>query len=162
VTVQPDLTFLQGSALRALPFIRAMVAQGASANSIISQLKLGDTPLRRQTALDIISLLKGKGDLQNIIRLTSPNTPLPQEAHEPSVVNISSNYQYLVLAENTNAGIDAYVTVSSAVPLSANNIFAVAGTLFTGPGDYGITQSQYLGGTLSIEKATVGPEAPLP
>lgn len=139
-----------------------MVAQGASANSIISQLKLGDTPLRRQTALDIISLLKGKGDLQNIIRLAGPNTVLPPEAHSPSVVNIGSNYQYLVLAENTKAGTEAYVTVSSAVPLAVNAIFSVAGTLFTGPGDYGITQSEYLAGTLSIENATVGPEAPLP
>lgn len=160
--MQPDLTFLQGSALRALPFIRALVAQGYSGNSIIRQLRLGGTPLKTQTATDIISLLRGKGTLQNFIRLTGPNTPLPLEAHEPSVVNIGSNYQYLVLAENTKAGTEGYVTVSSAVPLSTNAIFAVAGTLFTGPGDYGITQSEYLAGTLSIEKATVGPEAPLP
>jgi hypothetical protein len=162
VMAQPLLDFLEGRARQVLPYLRKLVSQGLSSHDI--QLILGEfgLGLRRTVLLDIIAALKGARDVGRYIRLVGENTPIPLEGHAVAPVNLSNNYSYLVEVENGPVTVPEFVTVTSAIPLSANQIFSVA-TGILASGDSGELSDRELAAvTLAINEAQVSPSAPLP
>lgn len=129
---QPLLDFLTGRARTALPFLRAGVNQGLSPTEIIASLQAQGIPTaRRQTMLDIIAVLQGNAATRRTVRLLPPNEPIPAALHVTAVTNIKSLYQYTVRVTHPDLLTPQFLTVSSDVPLSRNNILADAQTMFT-------------------------------
>ena len=130
---EPLLDFLTGRAKAALPFLRGAVAQGLKPEQIIAALQASGIPtFRREVMLGIIAALENRADLARYLRIVPPTTPLPPEAHTVNVVyNQTDNYQYGVKIVDPASPAPTWVTVVSAIPLSASNIRAVAETMQT-------------------------------
>lgn len=147
IVAQPLLDFLTGSARAALPFLRSQVLQGISANQIISNLKDYGLSFQRQRVLDVIAALRGYADLPKYLRLVGGNTPLPYEAHVINIASQQANYNYVLKNENAPEGIPEYITVSSVVPLSVNNILALGRQKI-------FDQSRYQANAADLDKVT--------
>lgn len=157
----PALDFLTGRAREALPFLRGAIARGLSNAEILALKGIEFASFARQRMLDVIAILRqsvpvraGSPTLfQRYLRIVPPTTPLPIEAHAPSVTNLSSTYQYLVRADNLKTDEEFFITVSSAVPLSQVQINAVADTIFLGPTESGVGAAGRSQLATSIESA---------
>jgi hypothetical protein len=163
----PLLDFLEGRAKSALPFLRAGVKQGQSATQIIANLAPLNLTFRRQAMLDVIAALQGKitperkgGIEPPLTRLLGVNTPIPQDLHNPAVVNLNSNYQYVVNFAQEGVVTSDYLTVSSAVPLSIANI-KLLGSLIANTGYLADVEAPQVSPTdVGVIEANVSPTAP--
>ena len=154
---QPLLDFIVGRARAALPFLRGLVAQALNPTAIVNRLQEQGLSFRRQAMFDLIAALQNRAGVAQYLRITPPNTPLPTEAHALSVVNLRSNYQYVVEAVNPISGAQSYITVSSEIPLSQVQIQATADSVFLSYRDLGVREGEYELGSGRIIEANRDP-----
>ena len=116
------LSFLPPAARSAYGFIEQQVSKGLSANSIIANLKLEGLGVRRQTALDIISTLKGTGNAERFVRTYGPAAPIPAELHNTAVTNTIKTFTYRVKINNALPGMPSAINLGSNDPRSVNEL----------------------------------------
>jgi hypothetical protein len=127
----PELGPLPGRAGVALPFLRGAAKLGYSPARALQELITLGLSFRRQQTLDLYATLQGRADLERIARGIGENTVLPYDVHNEMQFKLGSNYQYVVEVEAPNLGTSEYITVSSAVRLTAAEIRRLAVRLAT-------------------------------
>lgn len=155
---QPLLDFLVGRARQALPYMRALAARGTNAGVALEILQQFDLGFQKQRFLDVYAALQNRADVNRYARLVGPNGILPPEAHTVAVTELTSNgqpvnYQYLLEVENGPIQAPEYITVSSQVPLSTNDIFSLGTSILSNPARYSLTQEELGQITLSLQEA---------
>lgn len=162
---QPLLDFLTGRARQALPYLRALAARGTQAGVALEILRSFDLGFQRQQFLDVYAALQNRADVNRYLRIVPPNTLLPPEAHTVAVTELTSqgrfvNYQYVLEVENEPLGAPEFITVSSQVPLSQNEILSLGTGVLNNPAAYDFSTDQLGKIQLSIAEANVSQRAP--
>ena len=131
---------LSKGARAAYPFIRGLAISqpNLSPTSIYDQLRAAGFPLRKQTTLDIVSLLRDKKDLPRFQRLFGSDAVLPDKLHNLSLVSFKGDarVQYLVGVKTSNPLIPDAVYINSRTNLSISDIFTEAMATLAG-GSFG-------------------------
>lgn len=156
----PLFDLLSGSARAALPFIEHLAAQKLSANAIIDTLQqeygLG---FQRAAALKVINAVKNKGDPAAWVKIAGENSPIPDEYHQISPTRMDVNYRYRIELQNSPDTFPDFTYVSSDVPLSANDIFSVAGTNIQEGGGSNPDNVDTSGITMILDDARYSPQS---
>jgi hypothetical protein len=153
---------LSRSARAAYPFIRGLAVSqpNLKATAIYDQLVEAGFPLRKQTTLDIVALLRNRGDLVRFERTFGSSAIIPDALHtlSPPGFKKGARVAYLVSLKSDNPLLPDAVYVTSRSNLSINQIIGgtlaiLAGDSF-GPGaDYQADQVSQM----TIEEARYAP-----
>jgi hypothetical protein len=131
---------LSKGARAAYPFIRGLAVSqpNLSPTAIYDQLRAAGFPLRKQTALDIVSLLRNKSDLPRFQRTFGSDAVIPDSLHNLSPVSFKggARVQYLVGIQSANPLIPDAVYINARSNLSINQVFTEALGTITG-GSFG-------------------------
>jgi len=127
----PALVDLLGrSAKAAYPFLRGLAVSKTtegkylySANEALDKLKEQFQPIRRDTGLTIIRVLREKADINDIVKLIGENTPIPEESHTLNPTKQTSRFLYVLNTDSVNPLIPDTIAVTSDTELSQNEIF---------------------------------------
>lgn len=157
---QPLLDFLVGRARQALPYMRALAARGTQPGIALEILKEFELGFQRQQFLDVYAALRNKADLNRYLRVVPANVTLPPESHAIAVTELTSagrpvNFQYTLELENEPLEAPEFITVSSQVPLSQNQILALGVGVLSDPSKYPFSTDQLGKIQLSIAQAEV-------
>jgi hypothetical protein len=154
-----ELSFLTGKAGEALPYLKGAAAEGLTPTAAIALLKGLNLTFNRQRMLDVYAALQARVDPERAARLVGQNVPLPQELHFTYPRQMSSDYEYVVEAVDEFAEPIGYVTISSSVPLAANEIRARGGLLFVTQSELYLEEEQQIPHSVSITEANVNASA---
>lgn len=157
---QPLLDFITGRARLALPYLRAAAKQGLSAAKAIDLLRPFNLTFNRQRMLDVYGVLLNRIDPSRVERLVGSATPFPVDLHTPAPTNINSNFQYVVSTLDLTSQEDEYLTVSSSVPLAADEIREMGALLFANGQYFENEQAPVRAGEVAIIEANVGQNVP--
>jgi hypothetical protein len=143
---------LTKGALQALPAITGFVNQGGMSNSaILSAVRAAGFGIRTQVGLDIINALQGNMTAARSIRLTNSSTPLNPANYGTAIGNLLRNFSYAVKITGETG--NRFVTVSSNVALSQDQILATAETYGSKYGDSSIGATVDMTVTDSLKSA---------
>jgi hypothetical protein len=131
----PLLDFLTGRAKQALPTLKGAAARGLSPTAALAELVPLNLTFNRQRMLDVYAALQPAVAPERAFRLAGQNVPLPYELHNNPPQQMIHNFEYVVEAVDEFSNPLGYLTVTSAVPLSGNEIRAQAGELFATQAD---------------------------
>jgi hypothetical protein len=157
-----ELGFLTGRAARALPYLQGAAAEGLSPTAALAILAPLNLTFNRQRMLDVYAALQARVEPERAARLVGQNVPLPQELHFTYPRQMLSDYEYVVEAVDEFLEPIGYVTISSSVPLAANEIRARAGLLFTTQSENYLEEEDQVPAAISITEANVNATAPKP
>lgn len=157
---QALIDYLTGKARAAFPTIAALAETAKSAQEIVSELRAAGLGFRNQNMLDIVAVLRNKADYNRYVRTFGENAPIPTSLHTPSVTTTDKNFSYLVELQNAPETLPEFVTVTSDVALSANDIFATATSFLSNDRYNEFDESQLSQITLDIQEARYSPNSP--
>jgi hypothetical protein len=127
---------LPKGARAAYPFIRglALSQPNLSATAIYNRLADAGFPLRKQTTLDIVALLRNRGDLVRFQRTFGSTAIIPDSLHTLSPVGFQkgARVQYLVGIQSDNPLIPDAIFVNSRTNLSINDVLGGALAILAG------------------------------
>jgi hypothetical protein len=154
-----ELSFLTGRAAQALPTLQGAAAEGLTPTAALALLTPLNLTFNRQKMLDVYASLQARVDPERAARLVGQNVPLPQELHFTYPRQMISDYEYVVEAADEFAEPIGYVTISSSVPLAANEIRARAGLLFVTQSELYLEEENQIPHAVSITEANVNASA---
>lgn len=153
------LSTLSKGARAAYPFLRSLAATNRSAQSILDEIASQGISIRRQTGLDLIALLRDKGDITRFQRTFGENATIPGSLHRVAPLTFSggAKYQYLVGTNSANPNIPEAIYVNSATPLTSNQIYGLAGSSFRYEQDSGMSSEDLTDVVFTIDDARYAP-----
>jgi hypothetical protein len=157
-----ELSFLTGRAGEALPYLKGAAAEGLTPTAAIALLKGLNLTFNRQRMLDVYAALQARVDPERAARLVGQNAPIPQELHFTPPQQMLANYEYVVEAVDEFAEPIGYVTISSSVPLAANEIRARGGLLFVTQSEVYLEEEDQIPHAVTIVEANVNASVPKP
>ena len=127
---------LSKGARAAYPFIRGLAISqpNLTATAIYERLQAAGFPLRKQTTLDIVSLVRNKSDLPRFQRTFGSDAVIPDSLHNLSPVSFKggARVQYLVGVKSSNPLVPDAIYVNSRTNLSINDVIAGAFSTLAG------------------------------
>ena len=126
----PILSFLPRSARAAYGAIRGLALRQPleTTTKILEELASVDIRIRRQTALDLIAIIRNKADVPRFERQFGQNAIIPDELHTLGPVTFSggARVQYLVEITSSNPLTPGGIYVNSETNLTVNQILGKA------------------------------------
>jgi hypothetical protein len=156
---------LPKSARAAYPFLRSAALDPAnlSANKILQNLKDAGFPLRRETGLDIIAVVRNRADVAQYVRTFGTSAIIPDSIHKLSPVTFSGGNRvvYEVGTNSLNPLIPKAIYVAAPANLSADQIFGKATASFSYEEGSGMAAGDLSDVVFSVDDARYSPGSQL-